>query len=169
MKNNSFRIPALEKGKKDMYNGIGIGQNELKNIGMSDNGKNPISCIPKNLWHWWCDCKDGSAFLDTQDAADHLLKNMIFRFDTNLWSSCSFNPEAIKEKWEHKRHFEIVHLNCYNKISKMLYHTRKAQNLYIDLHTCLYYTVRKEKYNIFTYSCIAWFIEQLFCAVSDSC
>ncbi len=25
---------------------IGIGQNELKNIGISDIGKNPISCIP---------------------------------------------------------------------------------------------------------------------------
>jgi len=23
--------------------------------------------------------------------------------------------------------------------------------------------------DIFTFSCIAWFIEQLFCAVSDSC
>jgi len=27
----------------------------------------------------------------------------------------------------------------------------------------------KRKRHIFTFSCIAWFIEQLFCAVSDSC
>ncbi len=26
--------------------GIGIGQKDLKNIGVSDIGKNPISCIP---------------------------------------------------------------------------------------------------------------------------
>ncbi len=31
---------------KRKYIGIDIGQNELKNIGISDIGKNPISCIP---------------------------------------------------------------------------------------------------------------------------
>lgn len=119
-----------------MYNGIGVGQNELKNIGMSDNDKNFISFIPKNLWHWWCDCTVVPASLETQDAA------WIIFWKT--WSS--FNSDAIKEKWgNNKRHFENVHLNCYNKISKMLYHIRKAQNLYTETCTCLYYTLEKKK------------------------
>ncbi len=32
---------------KRKYIGIGIGQNELKNIVISDIGKNPILCIPR--------------------------------------------------------------------------------------------------------------------------
>ncbi len=49
MKNILLIMSAQERLASKQRKYIGIGQNELKNIGISDIGKNPISCIPTKL------------------------------------------------------------------------------------------------------------------------
>lgn len=62
---------------------------------------------------WWCDplhrqlYRCSCFYWDTRCSMDHLLENMVFRFDTNLWSLCISNAAVIKEKWGYNRkHFE---------------------------------------------------------------
>lgn len=100
---------------------------------------------------WWCDSlyrqlyRCSCFYWDTRCSLDHLLNNLIFRFDTNLWSFCISNAAVIKKNGDTTEN--ILKLNYVKKNLKfihkdlhifVLYCTEKTEDLtYLPIHVSL--------------------------------